>query len=102
MARTPEQKLLAEAHRDADGNGLLASPNCPDCGRRATVRYRCTECGRVWGVPGEYRWYWQGLGHWHVAGDEAAFLADVAEHLRYEHGGQGVIVPDPTEEDNHD
>lgn len=66
------REAMLNLHRDANGDGLLVGPDCPACGQRRTVVYRCTGCGEVWEVPGVFRWSWQGKGHWHDAdaGDE--------------------------------
>ncbi len=97
MPRTQEQERAAAAHRDSDGQPLLTSPDCPDCERRETAHYRCTQCTATWAVPGVYRWYWQGLGHWHDADDRAGWSATVFDHVRGEHGGRAGIVPAPGE-----
>lgn len=80
------QSELDRLHRDAGGNGLLVGPDCPDCERAAVARYRCTSCDLVVEVPGVYRWFWQGRGHWHVAEDPDALTATLSEH-QAAHGG---------------
>jgi hypothetical protein len=81
-------------HRDADGNGLLVGPNCPDCLRREVARYRCTACTETWEIPGVYHWSWQGKGHWHRADDESAWDAAVSAHVAGHGLGRAMIVPE--------
>jgi hypothetical protein len=79
-------------HRDADGNGLLVGPNCPDCERRAVARYRCLVCSQTFDIPGVFRWSWQGKGHWHEPDDENGWHRTITEHLAV-HDGEGGFVP---------
>lgn len=87
-----ERDAVDKLHRDVDGNALLAGPGCPECGRRLVAVYRCVRCGHRLEVPGEFRWYWQGRGHWHHA-DDPDWLAALGAHLNNQHGGEGGFLP---------
>lgn len=79
-------------HRDAEGNALLDSPNCPDCLRRSVEQYRCTGCGDRFSVPGVFKWSWQGKSHYFDADDEEEWGRVVLEHW-HRHGGKSMVVP---------
>lgn len=79
-------------HRDADGKPLMAGPNCPDCGRRETIAYRCTACDAQWLVAGVLRWSWQGKAHAFIADEEHEWTKTATEHWRC-HGGDCLILP---------
>jgi hypothetical protein len=55
--------------------------DCQECGRRESVVYRCTSCEYTFDVPGEYRYFAQGRGHWHVADNDARFKHLLAGHV---------------------
>lgn len=77
MARDPQLQALLDLHRDADGNGLLVGPDCPDCEREHVAHYRCVKCEARIITSGRFRWSWQGKGHFHQANDEAALNAAI-------------------------
>ena len=81
---------LYPLHTDAEGNGLLVGPDCPDCLRRSVAEYRCKRCDLRFFVPGEFRWSWQGKGHWHRADDQAD-VDVMIEHI-YTHEPHSVIA----------
>lgn len=83
---------LEDLHRDHEGNGLLVGPDCPDCGRRSVATYRCVRCDHRIEVPGEFRWSWQGRGHWHEA-DDPGWYAAMTRHLTDAHDDRGAFVP---------
>jgi hypothetical protein len=84
-----ERDAIEALHRDADGAPLLVGPDCPDCERPAVATYRCARCGERFDVPGRFRWYWQGRGHWHDADDDLAMLVEHAGS----HDPPSVILP---------
>lgn len=88
MAETALDRL----HRDAYGNGLLVGPNCSDCNRRHLAVYRCVRCGYRIEVPGMFRWYWQGRGHYHEA-DDPKWGTALTGHLADVHDGDGGFLP---------
>jgi len=79
-------------HRDVDGMPLLDGPNCPDCGRRETITYGCSECEWRHETPGTYRWSWQGKAHAHIADDENEWTKIVMDHWQ-SHRGKCLITP---------
>lgn len=91
FADAPVEAIM-DLHRDADDNGLLVGPDCPDCRRRFTVVYRCVWCEHCIKVPGEFHWMWQGLGHWHKADDPRWYEA-LQAHMAESHAEGGAFVP---------
>lgn len=87
-----ERDAIDGLHRDVDGNALLVGPDCPECNRRHVAVYRCLSCEYRLEVPGEFRWYWQGRGHWHHA-DNPDWRTPLRAHLDDEHDGGGCFVP---------
>ena len=57
-----------------------------------TVVYQCTACDTQFHIPGEYRYYPQAGGHWHVPDTGVAWQVMLFDHYAG-HGGRGAVTP---------
>ena len=56
--------------------------HCHACGLREVVTYQCTSCPYTFDAPGQYRYFAQGRGHWHVPDDDQRFKKLVGDHRK--------------------
>lgn len=65
--------------------------DCDQCGRREVVTYRCTACPYKVDVPGEYRFFVQGNGHWHCPDKRWLFIRVVTGHVATHKTPAGMV-----------
>jgi hypothetical protein len=95
--RKPRRIAFAGGEIRIRGESTRTGDRCDDldclvCGSRYVAVYKCSACDHKWEFPGEFQYFWQGHGHFHVEDDDT-WGTQIIEHVKT-HEPPAVAFPE--------